>query len=64
LADNQDVTAEQLLAVVAKGLGFTHIALQSRVEERQIAEQSKLVTQLEKIRDALDSFLRGLGLDV
>lgn len=66
--NNQTVTRELILALVAKRLGFTHIAVKKEnvgVVEPTLAErQSPLLSALESVRDAIDNILRKLGLDV
>ena len=57
------VTAEQLLAVVAKQLGFTHISLS--VDPRSVDDKSTslLIDKLEAMRDSLNRFLKKFGID-
>jgi len=64
LADNPDVTPAQLLATIAKSMGFQSIALPQARTQNETAGQSGLVRALESVRDQLDRFLRLLGLDV
>lgn len=62
--DNPDVTKEQLLACVAKSLGFTHISLQTREGELASSNESQLVLILEDLRNKLDNILRDWGFDL
>jgi ribosomal protein L32E len=64
LNDNPSVKKEELLALIAKTLGFTHIALNERVDIEEKKRTSQLVDALETYRDKIDDFLRGLGVDV
>jgi len=64
---DNNLPPELVLAYVARGLGFTHIALHRRDEEINtddgVSRVSKLVEQLEEIRDALNKFLKGFGIE-
>lgn len=59
---DNDLPAELVLAYVARGLGFTHIALHKRDEEFNTddgkARVSSLVKQLEEFREVLNEFLK------
>jgi len=67
LNDNPDVTTDEMLALIAKTLGYTHISTKKRdlIEDNTEEKQtSKLVDLLESWRNVIDDFLRGLGVDV
>jgi hypothetical protein len=61
---NGTVTPAQLLATVAKQLGYTHISV--AVKKGTVLEpsrESQLVDILEKMRDGLNEFLRKFGIE-
>ena len=61
---NGTVTAAQLLATVAKQLGFTHISV--AIKKDQVLEpssESQLVTILENMRDSINKFLKIFGIE-
>jgi hypothetical protein len=76
LQDNPDVSPIQLLAVVAKGIGFTKVAVENSVKTRVptiVGEQAKeeaaahepgsLIKNIEKIRDIVNKILLLFGIE-
>lgn len=64
LNDNPSVTSDQLLACIAKRMGYTHIATAKVTDKLEPSKVSPLVQKLESLRDVIDGILRAWGVDV
>jgi hypothetical protein len=67
LNDNPTVTTDEMIALLAKTLGYTHVALGKTQQIKDNTEQkqtSQLIDWLESTRNVVDEVLRRLGVGV
>jgi ribosomal protein L32E len=65
LNDNPSVSNDEMIALLAKTLGYTHVSLKKRdeiVDEVEEKKTSQLIDWLETTRDYLDKILLGFGV--